>query len=98
MDRSVIQYPEVYKAFDMIPRIAYYVANPGATIDTDLYYISGILNNRLYYYDKQIGLNYLKRVSKYIDKSELTEIAKTVKNWTEFKEIMERIIVNRGRI
>ncbi|WP_099321136.1 HNH endonuclease [Anaerococcus sp. Marseille-P3625] len=92
MDRSIIQYPNVYKAFDMIPRIAYYVANPETTIDTDLYYISGILNNRLYYYNKPVGINYLKRASKYIDKDYLTEVAKTVKNWTEFKEIMEYII------
>ena len=62
------------------------------TIDTDLYYISGILNNRLYYYNKPVGINYLKRVSKYVDKDHLTEIAKTVKNWTEFKNTMESLI------
>lgn len=92
MDRSIIQYSDVSKAFDMIPRIAYYVANPEKSIDVDLYYISGILNNRLYYYNKPVGINYLKRVSKYVDKDYLTEVAKTVKNWTEFKEIMEYII------
>lgn len=92
MDRSVIQYPDENKAFNMIPRIAYYVVNPDKAIDTDLFYISGILNNRLYYYNKQVGLNYLKRVSSFIDKAGLTEIAKTVKNWTEFKNTMESLI------
>ena len=92
MDRSIIQYSDTNKAFDMIPRIAYYVANPEKGADVDLYYISGILNNRLYYYNKPVGINYLKRVSKYVDKDYLIEVAKTVKNWTEFKEIMEYII------
>lgn len=92
MDRSVIQYSDENKAFNMIPRIAYYVVNPEKAIDTDLYYISGILKNRLCYYNKQVGLNYLKRVSNFIDKADLTEIAKTVKNWTEFKNTMESLI------
>ena len=97
MDRSIIQYSDINKAFDMIPRIAYYVANPEKSIDADLYYISGILHNRLYYYNKQVGINYLKRVSKYVDKDYLTDIAKTVKNWTEFKEIMEYIIETEAK-
>ena len=92
LDRSVSQYDDENKAFNMIPKIAYFVANPDKAVVVDLYYISGILKNRLAYYDKARGINYLKKASEYVDIDCLTQIAKTVRNWTEFRIVMESII------
>lgn len=89
MDRSIGQYDDLEKAFAMIPKIAYYVDNPEKEIDPDIRYASGILNNRLDYYDKSKGLKLLLEASKYVGAKELQDMAKTVKNRTQFRRFCE---------
>lgn len=92
MDRSISQYEDLEKAFAMIPKIAYYVDNPEKAIDPEIRYASGILNNRLDYYDKSKGLKWLIEASKYVSFTELQDMARTVKNWTEFRRYCERVL------
>ncbi|MDY6127015.1 HNH endonuclease [Anaerococcus sp.] len=92
MDRSISQYDDLEEAFNMIPRIAYYVNNPEKEIDPEIRYASGILNNRLDYYNKSKGLKLLIEASKYVGFTELQDMARTVKNWTEFRRYCEGIL------
>lgn len=84
----------VEKVFDMIPRIA---ANKLKEDDEpylgDLYYIRGILRNRLHYVNEYKALEYLKlaHLEVGISIDSLKEFAKEVKNWTEFRVTIERL-------
>lgn len=103
MDIAVSQYCEhdieeggytidsIEKAFKYVPRIC---NNKQKEKDEpylkDLYYISGILNNRLRYYEKSKGIKLLKDAYLHgasIDS--LKELATTVKHWTSFKNAIE---------
>lgn len=83
--------PEVTGAFfDYIPRIAATKRKPPE--EQRILYIRGILKNRIYINQNHV-MSYLKAwVSYGLDLDELTEFAKTVPNWTTFKEwVSERI-------
>lgn len=76
----------VTKAFDYVPRI---IANKKTMADKpylkDLYYIRGILKNRLSYCNPQKALEYLEDAyNADVPINELTDLAKTVRNWTLF--------------
>ncbi|GAB3801495.1 HNH endonuclease [Virgibacillus kimchii] len=104
LDASVSQYVKyddgkakhesVEKAFNMIPRIA---ANKmrgnKEPYMKDLYYIRGILRNRLYYLDERKAIRYLKlaHVEADISIESLKDYAKTVKHWTAFRTGLENL-------
>lgn len=59
----------------------------------DIYYICGILKNRLSYFDRPKAIQMLKDVrSQGVSIEKLMDIAKTCRNWTEFRaEIYDEV-------
>ncbi len=93
---STAQYgsDDVEKAFRYIPRIIF---NKRIFEDKpymkDLYYIRGILRNRLNYLNEQQAIIWLKDAYLlYEDIDYLREIALNVRNWTEFRETMRHLL------
>ncbi|QGY29791.1 HNH endonuclease [Pantoea cypripedii] len=69
--------------FDYIPRVAATKRKPPE--EQRIYYIRGILKNRIYINQAHV-MSYLKAWNSYgLDLDELTEFAKVVPNWTTFK-------------
>jgi len=63
----------------------------------ELYYIRGILRNRLSYFDQNIGLMLLKKAHAVGATTEsLKKFATEVYNWTEFKNAIEEFINKNG--
>lgn len=59
----------------------------------DLYYTRGILRNRLHYVNERNCMEYLEKAYQTgISTDELKQIARTVRNWTEFQNTMLEII------
>ena len=85
---------ETNKAFDMVPRICAAKKRQTETGEdlSHLYYIRGILRNRVYCND-QVAIQLLKEANELcIAESELKEIALTSVNWTEWRETMQELI------
>lgn len=85
---------ETNKAFDMVPRICAAKKRQTETGEdlSHLYYIRGILRNRVYCND-QVAIHLLKEANELcIAESELKEIALTSANWTEWRETMQELI------
>ena len=85
---------EINKAFDMVPRICAAKKRQTETGEdlSHLYYIRGILRNRVYCND-QVAIQLLKEANELcIAESELKEIALTSANWTEWRETMQELI------
>ena len=85
---------ETNKAFDMVPRICAAKKRQAETGEdlSHLYYIRGILRNRVYCND-QVAIQLLKDANELcIADSELKEIALTSANWTEWRETMQELI------
>lgn len=85
---------ETNKAFDMVPRICAAKKRQTETGEdlSHLYYIRGILRNRVYCND-QVVIQLLKEANELcIAESELKEIALTSANWTEWRETMQELI------
>lgn len=85
---------ETNKAFDMVPRICAAKKRQAETGEdlSHLYYIRGILRNRVYCND-QVAIQLLKEANELcIAESELKEIALTSANWTEWRETMQELI------
>lgn len=60
-----------------------------------LYYIRGILRNRLTYFDDRKGLGLLKEaLALGANVESLEDCAKEVRNWTQWRRIMEGFIAN----
>jgi hypothetical protein len=78
----------------MIPKIAANRQKFGDDPDmARLYYARGILRNRLNYCNDQAAIDFLIAANEVLsDPEELVEFAKTVKNWTKFREAMSQII------
>ena len=98
IEASFLQYEDASKAFNMIPRIAYYKSNPDKQVNPELFYIRGILRNRPSYLDDKKALHLLIKANQFIDDSELKEIALMCKNWTEFRETLEDYIAEYERV
>ena len=84
----------VEKAFNYIPRIATNkLKEDEEPYMKDLYYIRGILKNRLNYVDPVKTIKYLKlaHVEAGISIESLKEYAKTVKHWTSFRTGLEQL-------
>ena len=92
VEKSFLQYNEPEKAFNMIPRICYYIANPDKRINQELFYIRGIMRNRFSYLDETKAIAYLIKANETLDTEELKSIVLETANWTRFREKMEEII------
>ncbi len=82
------------KAFTYIPKIC---SNRKASLDKPymqrLYYIRGILRNRLTYVNEWMAIQLLEKVHLAGVQIEVLEnFAKEVKNWTQFRETLERTL------
>lgn len=89
-DEGLYTHESVEKTFDYIPRIAYYEVNEQKDYMKELFYIRGILKNRLHYVNEKAAIIYLKKLYDLeYDVDFLKTIALEVKNWTEFRETCE---------
>lgn len=96
LDRSYTQYDSAEKIFEMIPRIAYFVDHPEKRTNPELYYVRGILKNRLNYFDERKAMIRLRDVEPFCEMEDLIEMAKEVETWTEFRVTIQAWI-NEGR-
>ena len=77
--------------FANIPKVANF--NRKGETEKSACYIRGILRNRISYVDYQKSLYWLTQaIEQGVDVEELKELAKTVKNWTEFRNAMEEYL------
>ena len=77
--------------FDNIPKIANF--NRKGDAEKTACYIRGILRNRISYVDYQKSIAWLvEALNNGVDEDDLKELAKTVKNWTQFREAMEDLL------
>ena len=77
--------------FANIPKVANF--NRKGDIEKSACYIRGILKNRISYVDYQKALAWLvDALESGVDEDELKDLAKSVKNWTQFREAMEEIL------
>lgn len=90
---SCSQYDSSEKMFNMIGRIANKKTNPLTDNDRQLFYILGILRNRLSYVNEWKTLDILREaLDAGASLDELTALAKTVHTWAQFKRhIDERL-------
>lgn len=81
-------------AFSKLGGCCYYIANPEPdNQDRDIFYIRGILKNRLGYVNAPMCIKLLRdAVAAGANLDAAKEIAKEVKSWTEFREIIEGFI------
>lgn len=89
----------VEKAWKMVPRIATNkLKGEQEPHMKDLYYIRGILRNRLHYHDPVKAIKWLKLAYEDADCSieSLKELACEVKNWSEFKEEILDVLEGEG--
>lgn len=92
-EKSVGQYEETEKSFNMIPKIAYYVDNPQEDYMQELFYIRGIARNRFNYFNDQQGIILLRKAySIGIETSVLRELTLETDNWTKFRNAIEELI------
>lgn len=77
--------------FNNIPKVANF--NRKGEAEKSACYIRGILKNRISYVDYQKSLAWLTTaIEQGFDVEELKDLAKEVKNWTQFREAMEEIL------
>lgn len=77
--------------FANIPKVANF--NRKGDLEKSAYYIRGILKNRISYVDYQKSLAWLVEALECgVDEEELKDLAKSVKNWTQFRTAMEEIL------
>jgi hypothetical protein len=83
----------IEEAFNKIPGICHNKKhNPHAQ---EIAYLSGILNNRLYYYNPENGKSLLKEVfKKGYDFETLKDIILNSQSWTNFRENIEYLLEN----
>jgi hypothetical protein len=97
-DPSLPTSESVEKAFSYTPRIC---SNRQKDKDRphmkNLYYIRGILRNRLSYINEHKALKLLEDAfSAGFEMNALSDLAKEVKNWTVFRETLEQFIAENG--
>lgn len=88
----------VVKAFDYINKIAAVkMTAREKPYMKDLLYVRGILRNRLHYCDLPAAINYLEiAYLRGCSIQSLKDFARTVKNWIDFKEVMETYMESGG--
>ena len=91
---SCSQYDSPVKMFNMIGRIANKKTNPLTDNDRQLFYILGILRNRLNYVNEWKTLDILREaLDAGAPLDELTNLAKTVHTWAQFKAYIDERLV-----
>ncbi|WOF74158.1 HNH endonuclease [Parvibaculaceae bacterium PLY_AMNH_Bact1] len=82
------------KAFSYIPRIAGVNQRGGLNEeDTQLYYIRGILRNRLAFVNERVCMSLLRDARDAgADVDKMQELAKEVRNWTQWRSTLEEFI------
>lgn len=85
-------------AFSKLGGVCYFIKNPEKMdADKDIFYIRGILKNRLSYVNQQMCIKLLRdAVAANVNIDSAKEFAKTVKSWTEFREGIEAYIGEHG--
>lgn len=84
-----VTHESVETAFDKLGGICRLKTQPDEV--KELFYIRGILRNRLFYCNDQIAIRYLKQAHALgCTVEQLKAYALEVKNWTEFREGMEQ--------
>jgi hypothetical protein len=90
------QYTEASKekAFDYIEKIcSVKLATQEKPYLKDLFYIRGILKNRLYYFDASKAIDWLEKAYlRGASIEDLKALAKEVRNWTDFRCAMEEYL------
>lgn len=76
--------------FSSIPKSAAYQKLPEK--EKQVLYIKGILRNRVYMNDRAYHIMISKAVDLNVNLDQVQELAKTVKNWTQFKATVENFI------
>lgn len=86
------------KVFDAIPRIAAINKRGGLSAEMkQIYYIRGILRNRLSYLNEWMALALLKdAVGSGIDIDWLTSLAKQARSWSQFRETVQDLLDEIG--
>ena len=107
IDKSTSQYlcfgdegptPEsVEAAFSKLGGICYFIANPDrAADDRDIFYIRGILRNRLSYVNESLCVRLLREAKGLrADMETIKQFAKEVGNWSDFRAEVEYYIKER---
>lgn len=95
-DPSISTHKSVNKAFEYIPRIcAARKRQEGKPYMKDLYYIRGILRNRLRYLNEWQSIQLMEEaVINGVDIEQIKDLAKTTPNWSSFHETIEDWINN----
>ena len=92
IEKSATQYPDnAEKALKKIGSIAYFILNPQNEDEKNLYYIRGILRNRLPNVDDNLAIVSLKKAfyEHGADLDELRIMATRATSWTNWKNRME---------
>lgn len=77
-------------AFSKLGGLCYFLANPEKASSRELYYIRGILRNRLSYVNEKMVLGLLSGARDLgADMDEVKSMACTASSWTAFREILE---------
>lgn len=77
--------------FENIPKVANF--NRKGDMEKSACYIRGILRNRISYVDYPKALAWLvDALESGVDEEALKDLAKSVKNWTQFREAMEEVL------
>lgn len=93
LDKSVSQYGEAEKIFEMIPRIAYFTRNPKPQYLQDIYYMRGIMRNRYNYVNDHMAIELMKKAYEFgLSIDEIKSIVFDAKNWTQFKNEISLIV------
>lgn len=87
----------VEAAFNKLGGICYFSANPERSRDDrDIYYVRGILRNRLSYVNDGMCIKLLREARDLnLDLDTAKELAKTVNSWTEFRDLLTEFIEER---
>lgn len=86
------------KAFSYIPRIASVQSRGGISdVEKRLYYIRGILRNRLHYVNERACMVIMRdAVEQGANIDSIQEVAKSAQNWTQFKDALEAYVYENG--
>lgn len=89
-DNGLSQEEKANKFFNLVPRICSVNRMPES--EKELFYIRGILKNRMYVNWGYSMVLMKKSIELGFDVDELKELAKTAKNWTVFRTTLEEFI------
>lgn len=93
IDKAFSQYEDLQRAFNKIEAICYYTENPMEEWEQTVYYIRGILSNRLSYINRYKVLEKLQEAyHEGIELDDLKMLSLEVKTYTEFMTTVDEWI------